>query len=100
MDPKDFLSEAHIMKRLRHPKLIQVCVNWVIFDNPNFNQHFFPQLYAVCTLEEPIYIVTELMKFGSLLEYLQVGAIPQDCFETKANTFDILPFLLRARGSC
>jgi len=51
MDPKDFLSEAHIMKRLRHPKLIQ--------------------LYAVCTLEEPIYIVTELMKFGSLLEYLQ-----------------------------
>ncbi len=52
MDPKDFLSEAHIMKKLRHPKLIQ--------------------LYAVCTLEEPIYIVTELMKNGSLLEYLQV----------------------------
>jgi len=51
MDPKDFLCEAHIMKKLRHPKLIQ--------------------LYAVCTLEEPIYIVTELMKFGSLLEYLQ-----------------------------
>ena len=51
MDPKDFLSEAHIMKKLRHPKLIQ--------------------LYAVCTLEEPIYIITELMKFGSLLEYLQ-----------------------------
>ena len=25
----------------------------------------------MCTLEEPIYIVTELMKFGSLLEYLQ-----------------------------
>lgn len=51
MDPNDFLSEAHIMKKLRHPKLIQ--------------------LYAVCTLEEPIYIITELMKFGSLLEYLQ-----------------------------
>jgi len=51
MDPKDFLSEAHIMKKLRHPKLIQ--------------------LYAVCTLEEPIYIITELMKNGSLLEYLQ-----------------------------
>ena len=51
MDPKDFLSEAHIMKKLRHPKLIQ--------------------LYAVCTLEEPIYIITELMKYGSLLEYLQ-----------------------------
>ncbi len=53
MDPKDFLSEAQIMKKLRHPKLIQ--------------------LYAVCTMEEPIYIITELMKNGSLLEYLQVG---------------------------
>eukprot|EP00096_Caligus_rogercresseyi_P009104 TRINITY_DN302_c0_g1_i1.p1 TRINITY_DN302_c0_g1~~TRINITY_DN302_c0_g1_i1.p1 ORF type:complete len:378 (+),score=115.91 TRINITY_DN302_c0_g1_i1:114-1247(+) len=51
MDPKDFLAEAQIMKKLRHPKLIQ--------------------LYAVCTLEEPIYIITELMKHGSLLEFLQ-----------------------------
>jgi len=51
MDPKDFLTEAQIMKKLRHPKLIQ--------------------LYAVCTAEEPIYIITELMKHGSLLEYLQ-----------------------------
>ena len=51
MDPKDFLSEAQIMKKLRHPRLIQ--------------------LYAVCTAEEPIYIITELMKNGSLLEYLQ-----------------------------
>ncbi|XP_045501780.1 tyrosine-protein kinase HCK isoform X1 [Colias croceus] len=51
MDPKDFLAEAQIMKKLRHSKLIQ--------------------LYAVCTLEEPIYIITELMKNGSLLEYLQ-----------------------------
>ena len=41
MDPKDFLAEAQIMKKLRHPKLIQ--------------------LYAVCTQDEPIYIVTELM---------------------------------------
>ena len=51
MDPKDFLTEAQIMKKLRHPKLIQ--------------------LYAVCTLEEPIYIITELMRNGSLLEYIQ-----------------------------
>ncbi|CAJ1077475.1 tyrosine-protein kinase SRK2 [Xyrichtys novacula] len=51
MDAEDFLREAQIMKRLRHPKLIQ--------------------LYAVCTMEEPIYIITELMKNGSLLEYLQ-----------------------------
>ncbi|XP_054277530.1 tyrosine-protein kinase Src42A isoform X2 [Macrosteles quadrilineatus] len=51
MDPKDFLTEAQIMKKLRHNKLIQ--------------------LYAVCTVEEPIYIITELMKNGSLLDYLQ-----------------------------
>lgn len=51
MDPKDFLAEAQIMKKLRHPKLIQ--------------------LYAVCTHDEPIYIITELMKNGSLLEFLQ-----------------------------
>lgn len=46
----DFMQEATIMKKLRHPKLIQ--------------------LYAVCTDSEPIYIVTELMKHGSLLDYL------------------------------
>ncbi|KAF7282356.1 tyrosine-protein kinase Src42A isoform X1 [Rhynchophorus ferrugineus] len=51
MDPKDFLAEAQIMKKLRHSKLIQ--------------------LYAVCTVEEPIYIITELMKNGSLLDFLQ-----------------------------
>lgn len=54
MDPKDFLLEAQIMKKLRHCKLIQ--------------------LYAVCTQDEPIYIVTELMRNGSLLDYLQVSA--------------------------
>merc|ERR1712242_285812 len=51
MDPGDFLAEAQIMKKLRHPKLIQ--------------------LYAVCTLEEPLYIIPELMKNGSLLDFLQ-----------------------------
>ncbi|KAH3849098.1 tyrosine-protein kinase Src42A-like isoform X2 [Dreissena polymorpha] len=53
MDPKDFLAEAQIMKKLRHEKLIQ--------------------LYAVCTQDEPIYIITELMRHGSLLEFLQQG---------------------------
>jgi len=51
MNPNDFLAEASIMKKLRHANLIQ--------------------LFAVCTIEEPIYIVTELMKNGSLLDYLQ-----------------------------
>ena len=44
-------QEARLMKRLLHPNLVQ--------------------LYAVCTREEPVYIVTELMKHGSLLEYLR-----------------------------
>ena len=48
---QEFLEEAALMKKLRHPKIIQ--------------------LYAVCTKEEPIYIITELMKHGSLLEYLR-----------------------------
>ena len=51
MPVDEFLQEASIMIRLRHPKLIQ--------------------LYAVCTKEEPIYIVAELMKHGSLLDYLR-----------------------------
>ncbi|KAH9405597.1 Tyrosine-protein kinase Src42A [Tyrophagus putrescentiae] len=53
IDPKDFLSEAQIMKKLKpHPKLLP--------------------LYAVCTTRAPVYcIVTELMQNGSLLEYLQ-----------------------------
>ncbi|XP_069582269.1 tyrosine-protein kinase FRK [Ranitomeya imitator] len=51
MNPQDFLREAQLMKSLRHPRLIQ--------------------LYAVCSLEEPVYIITELMRHGSLLTYLQ-----------------------------
>lgn len=51
MDPKDFLAEAQVMKELRHENLIK--------------------LYAVCTQEEPILIITELMKNGCLLDYLQ-----------------------------
>ena len=51
MDPQDFLAEAQLMKKIQHDKLIR--------------------LFAVCTTEEPIYIVTELMKNGSLLDYLR-----------------------------
>ena len=53
MSPEDFLAEAKIMKKLRHKHLIR--------------------LYAVCTRQEPIYIVTELMRNGRLLDYLQKG---------------------------
>ena len=53
MTPEAFLDEASIMKRLKHKNLVK--------------------LYAVCSQEEPIYIVTELMKNGSLLDYLRNG---------------------------
>ncbi|XP_074642810.1 proto-oncogene tyrosine-protein kinase Yrk-like [Tubulanus polymorphus] len=51
MTPTAFLQEAHIMKKCRHDKLVQ--------------------LYAVCSDQEPIYIVTELMTKGCLLNYLR-----------------------------
>lgn len=63
MDPQDFLAEAQVMKKLAHPKLIK--------------------LFAVCTQQEPILIVTELMQNGCLLEYLQTK-------QGKALTIDIL----------
>ncbi|XP_050691816.1 tyrosine-protein kinase SRK2-like isoform X1 [Eriocheir sinensis] len=51
MKQQEFLEEAQILKNLRHPRLLQ--------------------LYAVCTQEEPFYIITELMHNGSLLDYLR-----------------------------
>ncbi|KAM9775224.1 tyrosine-protein kinase Yes-like [Syngnathus typhle] len=52
MSPEAFLQEAQIMKKLRHDKLVP--------------------LYAVVS-EEPIYIVTEYMVKGSLLDFLKEG---------------------------
>lgn len=81
MDPKDFLAEAQIMKKLRHTKLIQ--------------------LYAVCTVEEPIYIITELMKHGSLLEYLQ-GMCTGGFYGilTTYTTLTFISLVLRTLQSC
>ncbi len=53
MSPGAFLEEAQLMKKLQHEKLVR--------------------LYAVCSQEEPIYIITELMTNGSLLSYLREG---------------------------
>ncbi|KAI6203479.1 Tyrosine-protein kinase [Aphelenchoides besseyi] len=49
-DVQDFLAEAQIMKQMRHPKLLR--------------------LIAVCSKNEPILIVTELMQ-ENLLHFLQ-----------------------------
>ena len=51
MSAQAFLEEAKIMHKLRHRKLVQ--------------------LMGVCTLCDPIYIITELMVNGSLLDYLR-----------------------------
>ena len=52
MSPEAFLEEAKVMKMLRHDKLVN--------------------LYAVVSTE-PIYIITEFMQHGSLLDYLKDG---------------------------
>jgi len=51
MSAEEFLDEAKTMHKLRHRKLVQ--------------------LMGVCTRTEPMYIITELMSNGALLEYLR-----------------------------
>ncbi|KAM6949662.1 tyrosine-protein kinase Tec [Aplochiton taeniatus] len=51
MYQEDFIEEAKVMMKLSHPKLVQ--------------------LYGVCTHETPIYIVTEFMELGCLLNYVR-----------------------------
>jgi hypothetical protein len=53
MTSESFLQEANMMKTLRHKKLVK--------------------LLAVCSKEEPLFIITEFMCNGSLLEYLREG---------------------------
>ena len=49
MDPERFLEEANVMKRLRHPHVLQ--------------------LKAIVS-KDPVWIITEFMVNGSLLDYL------------------------------
>uniref|UniRef100_A0A4W4EEQ5 Tyrosine-protein kinase n=1 Tax=Electrophorus electricus TaxID=8005 RepID=A0A4W4EEQ5_ELEEL len=51
MSSEDFKEEAQVMMKLQHPKLVK--------------------LYGVCTDCFPIYIVTEFMSNGCLLDYLR-----------------------------
>ncbi|XP_078100391.1 tyrosine-protein kinase Tec isoform X1 [Sander vitreus] len=51
MYEEDFIEEAKVMMRLSHPKLVQ--------------------LYGVCSQQKPIYIVTEFMEHGCLLNFLR-----------------------------
>ncbi|XP_030609501.1 tyrosine-protein kinase Tec isoform X2 [Archocentrus centrarchus] len=51
MYEEDFIEEAKVMMRLSHPKLVQ--------------------LYGVCSQQQSIYIVTEFMEQGCLLNFLR-----------------------------
>ncbi|MED6242850.1 hypothetical protein ATANTOWER_010661, partial [Ataeniobius toweri] len=51
MYEEDFIEEAKLMMKLSHPKLVQ--------------------LYGVCSQQKPIYIVTEFMQQGSLVNFLR-----------------------------
>ncbi|XP_046771550.1 tyrosine-protein kinase Tec isoform X2 [Gallus gallus] len=64
MYEEDFIEEAKVMMKLTHPKLVQ--------------------LYGVCTQQRPIYIVTEFMEHGCLLNYLRQkrGVLSKDVLLT------------------
>ncbi|XP_060081652.1 tyrosine-protein kinase STK-like [Ylistrum balloti] len=51
MSPQSFMVEAHIMRQLKHTNLVR--------------------LYAVCSQDEPIYIITEYVTKGSLAKFLK-----------------------------
>ncbi|NWH74482.1 TXK kinase, partial [Piaya cayana] len=51
MSEDDFIEEAKVMMKLSHPKLVQ--------------------LYGVCTHHKPLYVVSEFMENGCLLNYLR-----------------------------
>ncbi|XP_041634684.1 tyrosine-protein kinase Tec isoform X2 [Cheilinus undulatus] len=51
MYEEDFIEEAKVMMKLSHPNLVQ--------------------LYGVCSQQKPIYIVTEFMELGCLLNFLR-----------------------------
>ncbi|CAL4125722.1 unnamed protein product [Meganyctiphanes norvegica] len=51
MSEDEFIEEAKVMTKLQHENLVQ--------------------LYGVCSRQRPIYIVTEYLKYGSLLHYLR-----------------------------
>lgn len=50
-DAQEFLKEAHVMKKVKHPNLVQ--------------------LLGVCTRELPFFIITEYMPNGNLLDFLR-----------------------------
>nr|XP_015219162.1 PREDICTED: cytoplasmic tyrosine-protein kinase BMX isoform X2 [Lepisosteus oculatus] len=69
MSEEEFIEEAQIMMKLRHPKLVA--------------------LHGVCTDTYPIYIVTEYMCNGCLLSYLQAHGSPLQTIQLVEMCFDV-----------
>ena len=49
---QDFLQAANPTKKLSHPQIVR--------------------FYGLCSTEEPVYVITELMKHGNLLDYFML----------------------------
>ena len=78
MSTDAFLDEAKIMHKLSHRKLVQ--------------------LMGVCTQSEPLYIITELMVNGALLDYLrkdQHAVQLMDLVDMAAQVRSIVDMLLQ-----
>lgn len=48
---QDFLQAANLTKKLSHPQIVR--------------------FYGLCSMEKPVYVITELMKHGNLLDYFR-----------------------------
>eukprot|EP00051_Salpingoeca_urceolata_P018662 m.264115 g.264115 ORF g.264115 m.264115 type:complete len:686 (-) comp19247_c6_seq8:39-2096(-) len=57
-DGAEFMKEANVMKKMRHPNLVQ--------------------LLGVCTTQRPMFIVTEFLPNGNLLDYLRKETTKQE----------------------
>jgi len=51
--------------------MFQICINMLIGFIRKLQHTNLVQLYGVCSKHRPIYIVTEYMRHGSLLNYLR-----------------------------
>lgn len=76
MSEDDFIEEAKVMTCVFQ----YLIINFIYLTNYTILSHFvrrklqhanLVQLYGVCSKHRPIYIVTEYMRHGSLLNYLR-----------------------------
>ena len=76
MSPEAFLQEAEIMKKFSHPHLVTTSppahlAIWPPLHLATWSPVLQVAMYAVCTEQEPFYIITEYMCNGALLDFLR-----------------------------